>query len=132
MLRHPVQVDLVPDVKTLARPGVLLEDHELLTPGHPGEILGADPDEAHVGHDGDTNVLTGGRVSDVSFVGVSTQYLVRMPWDQELMVFEQNTGQRTRFGFGDEVELTWSRDHAFLLDADQDASAGIVTPDDAE
>ena len=82
-------------------------------------------------HDG-SNVLTGGRVSDVSFVGVSTQYLVRMPWEQELMVFEQNTGGRPRFGFGDEVELTWSRDHAFLLDADQDASAGIVTPDDAE
>ena len=83
-------------------------------------------------HDGDTNVLTGGRVSDVSFVGVSTQYLVRMPWEQELMVFEQNTGQRPRFASRDEIDLTWSRDHAFLLDADQDATAGIVTPDDAE
>ena len=36
-----------------------------------------------------------GVVSDVSFVGVSTQYLVRMPWGQELQVFSQNTG-RTR------------------------------------
>ena len=40
------------------------------------------------------NVLHGGLISDVSFVGVSTQYVVRMPWGQELNVFEQNTGER--------------------------------------
>ena len=55
------------------------------------------------------NVLTGGRVTDVSFVGVSTQYLVAMPWGQEIMVFEQNTGQRAPFRNGDEVDLAWSR-----------------------
>jgi spermidine/putrescine transport system ATP-binding protein len=78
------------------------------------------------------NVLTGGRVSDVSFVGVSTQYLVAMPWDQELMVFEQNTGQRAPFKNGDEVDLAWSTQHAFLLDADQDAEAGVMKPEDVE
>jgi spermidine/putrescine transport system ATP-binding protein len=77
-------------------------------------------------------VLTGGRVTDVSFVGVSTQYLVAMPWDQEIMVFEQNTGQRPPFRNGDEVDLAWSRGHAFLLDADQDAHAGMITPEDPE
>ena len=41
-------------------------------------------------------VLAGGTVSDVSFIGVSTQYLVRMPWGQELMVFEQNTRRAGR------------------------------------
>ena len=81
---------------------------------------------------GDANVLTGGRVTDVSFVGVSTQYLVAMPWDQEIMVFEQNTGQRPPFRNGDEVDLAWSRGHAFLLDADQDAHAGMITPEDPE
>ncbi len=40
------------------------------------------------------NLVSGGVVTDVSFVGVSTQYLVRMPWGQELPVFEQNTGAR--------------------------------------
>ncbi len=74
----------------------------------------------------DGNQLTGGVVSDVSFVGVSTQYLVRMPWGQELMVFEQNTGQRQSFKSGDEVDLAWSPQHSFLLDADQDAAAGAV------
>jgi spermidine/putrescine transport system ATP-binding protein len=82
-------------------------------------------------HDG-VNVLSGGRVTDVSFVGVSTQYLVAMPWGQELMVFEQNTGRRQQLRNGDEVDLAWSHDHAFLLDATQDAHAGVVSPEDIE
>jgi len=79
-----------------------------------------------------SNILTGGRITDVSFVGVSTQYLVAMPWGQELMVFEQNTGQRPLFRNGDHVDITWSPSHTFLLDADQDARAGMMTPEDAE
>jgi spermidine/putrescine transport system ATP-binding protein len=79
-----------------------------------------------------SNILTGGRISDVSFVGVSTQYLVAMPWGQELMVFEQNTGQRAPFKNGDDVALAWAPAHAFLLDADQDAQAGVMTPEDDE
>jgi spermidine/putrescine transport system ATP-binding protein len=78
------------------------------------------------------NVLTGGRVTDVSFVGVSTQYLVAMPWGQELMAFEQNTGQRPPFRNGDPVDVLWSPAHTFLLDATQDAHAGIMRPEDAE
>ena len=70
------------------------------------------------------NVLRGGTVTDVSFIGVSTQYLVRMPWDQELTVFEQNTGARDAFRPGDQVDLHWRPAHTFLLDADQDAHAG--------
>ena len=78
------------------------------------------------------NVLTGGKVSDVSFVGVSTQYLVAMPWGEELMVFQQNTGQHSPLGHGDLVDLVWSPGHAFLLDAEQDAHAGMMTPEDDE
>lgn len=73
------------------------------------------------------NVLPGGVVTDVSFIGVSTQYLVRMPWDQELTVFEQNTGARGGFKVGDTVDLHWMPAHTFLLDADQDAHAGDET-----
>jgi spermidine/putrescine transport system ATP-binding protein len=99
--------------------------------------LGIRPEKIFAGHAGDaertdSNVLTGGRITDVSFVGVSTQYLVAMPWDQELMVFEQNTGRRPLFKNGDEVDLSWSSEHAFLLDADQDAHAGMMTPEDRE
>jgi spermidine/putrescine transport system ATP-binding protein len=99
--------------------------------------LGIRPEKIFASHVGntertDSNVLTGGRISDVSFIGVSTQYLVAMPWDQELMVFEQNTGRRPLFNNGDEVDLSWSSEHAFLLDADQDAHAGMMTPEDRE
>ena len=79
-------------------------------------------------HEG-ANVITGGVVSDVSFVGVSTQYLIRMPWGQELMVFEQNTGRRAPLRDRDPVDLAWTPEHAFLLDADQDAHAGVVSED---
>lgn len=99
--------------------------------------LGVRPEKIFASAAGDeeaagSNVLTGGRVTDVSFVGVSTQYLVAMPWGQEVMVFEQNTGQRSLFRNGDEVDLLWSPAHAFLLDAGQDARAGVVTPEDDE
>jgi len=80
-------------------------------------------------HGDGVNCLPGGTVSDVSFIGVSTLYLVRMPWDQELTVFEQNTGARALFEPGAAVDLHWQRGHAFLLDADQDASAGVETVD---
>jgi spermidine/putrescine transport system ATP-binding protein len=82
-----------------------------------------------------SNVLGGGQVSDVSFIGVSTQYLVRMPWGQELTIFEQNSGTRGTFRPGDRVDLHWAAQHTFLLDADQDAHAGdeayseLVGPD---
>ncbi|HZJ06121.1 MAG TPA: ABC transporter ATP-binding protein [Nocardioidaceae bacterium] len=86
---------------------------------------GADP-----GDRAGSNLLPGGVVSDVSFVGVSTQYLVRMPWGQELQVFEQNTGTRDSLRAGDRVDLHWMPAHTFLLDASQDASAGVVLGDD--
>ena len=81
--------------------------------GEPGEVL-----------DAPGNSIPGGIVTDVSFVGVSTQYLVRMPWGQELQVFQQNTGHRRLFRTGEPVELSWRPEYAFLLDITQDASAG--------
>ncbi len=71
------------------------------------------------------NTLRGGVVSDVSYCGVSTQYLVRMPWNQELTVFEQNTGARQTLTVGGAVDLYWQPSHAFVLDAGQDALAGV-------
>ena len=81
---------------------------------------------AEVGEDIDApgNSIPGGRVTDVSFIGVSTQYLVRMPWGQEIQVFQQNTGRRRLFSQGEEVDISWRPEFAFLLDHDQDASAG--------
>lgn len=84
------------------------------------------PDEAGAA----ANHLRGGVVSDVSFVGVSTEYLVRMPWGQELTVFEQNHTSSRRLRTGDEVDLAWAPEHTFLLDAAQDATAGTQVEDE--
>lgn len=86
--------------------------------GDPGEVL-----------DAPGNSIPGGVVSDVSFVGVSTQYLVRMPWGQELQVFQQNTGHRRLYRTGEPVELSWRPEYAFLLDHAQDAAAGAEKDD---
>jgi spermidine/putrescine transport system ATP-binding protein len=80
--------------------------------------------------DDGSNILRGAVVSDVSFVGVSTQYLAKLPWGQELQVFEQNTGARELFRPGDKVDLHWMPGHTFLLDATQDAAAGVETEDE--
>jgi spermidine/putrescine transport system ATP-binding protein len=97
-------------------------------PGDRGWI-GIRPEKVLIGEVGEEldapgNTIPGGVVSDVSFVGVSTQYLVRMPWGQELQVFSQNTGRHRLFAVGDKVELSWRPEYAFLLDAAQDAFAG--------
>jgi len=96
--------------------------------------VGVRPEKVYLGAEGtDTeavaNALKGGTVTDVSFIGVSTQYLVEMPWGQELTVFEQNTGARTGFKPGDQVELHWRAEHTFLLDAAQDVTAGVERED---
>jgi spermidine/putrescine transport system ATP-binding protein len=71
------------------------------------------------------NRIAGAVVTDASFMGVSTQYLVRTPWDQQLMVFEQNRGSSGIHRPGDRVSLSFAAEHTFALDADQDRSAGI-------
>ena len=71
------------------------------------------------------NHMSGAVVTDVSFIGVSTQYQVRMPWGQELISFEQNTGSRGIITPGTKVDVSWRPEFAFLLDASQDVNAGI-------
>ena len=73
----------------------------------------------------DRNVLSGGVVTDASFTGVSTQYLVRMPWGQELMVFVQNLGTGGVLRPGTKVDLHWDPEHTFALDGSGDANAGV-------
>ncbi len=68
------------------------------------------------------NTLSG-VVTDASFTGVATHYLVRMPWGQELTAVQQNDGM-PRAVTGATVTLGWAPDHGFALDATQDAHAG--------
>lgn len=56
-----------------------------------------------------------GVVSDVSYAGVSTQYLVKAAWGGELIVFEQNDVVGDRCSVGDPVILHWEPAHTFGL-----------------
>lgn len=77
------------------------------------------------------NVLTGGRIEDVSYIGVSTQYQVEMPWGQELMVFEQNDDGVAPFNKGDSVNISWAPTFTFALRGDEDVTAGSeVNPEE--
>lgn len=97
-----------------------------------GEVwIGVRPEKVRLvgegaGADAGSNVLRGGVLTDVSYFGVSTQFLIRMPWNQELTVFQQNTGSRGTLRPGDRVDMTWQGEHTFLLDARQDEHAGQV------
>jgi len=67
------------------------------------------------------NRLTG-VVRDASYLGVSTQYLVESRGGT-LTVYEQNVERATKaelWARGDEVQMTWSPDHSFVVPPDGD------------
>ncbi|MES2209091.1 MAG: ABC transporter ATP-binding protein [Chloroflexota bacterium] len=68
-----------------------------------------------------------GRVTDASYLGASTSYIIESSAGDRLTVFEQNV-ERTSHGSlhrpGEEVHLSWSPDHTFAV-----ASADRVNPE---
>jgi len=64
---------------------------------------------------GGRNVIGPGRITDVSFSGVSTQYEVTIPHLGAISVFAQNTSISSLHHDGDTVWLSWAVDHAFGL-----------------
>lgn len=97
-------------------------------------LVGIRPEKIRIGLPEDRttgNSLIGGIVSDVSFVGVSTQYVVEMPWKQDLMVFEQNDGGTPTLRPGDSVSLSWNEPFTFGLDGSEDVNAGAEVDDQA-
>lgn len=73
------------------------------------------------------NVIGPGTVVDVSFTGVSTQYLVEVPGAGRLTVFSQNLDGAPSVHAGDRVHLAWNPQHTFGLTGDDDTTAGIET-----
>ncbi len=74
--------------------------------------------------DSSRNVIGPGRITDVSFSGVSTQYEVTVPLHGAISVFAQNTSITTLHHDGDEVWLSWSVGHTFGL-ADEAEGAPV-------
>jgi spermidine/putrescine transport system ATP-binding protein len=90
--------------------------------------LGVRPEKLQISDTNGTDTKAGfnsleGDITDASFIGVATQYLVRLPWGQEISAVQQNDGTRPRAA-GERVRVTWACDHGFALDAAQDAHAG--------
>ena len=81
--------------------------------------LGVRPEKLHLAT-GLDKVPTGhqcvtGIITDSSYVGVSTQYLVRPAWGDELTVFAPNSGVAAPLAVAGEVTVHWRPEHAFLL-----------------
>ena len=68
-----------------------------------------------------------GTVTDVAFTGLSTQYVVRTGWGQDLAVFTQNAGAEAPLDRGDAVVVAWRPEHTFAL-ADGPGAAAPTAP----
>ncbi|MEU6459345.1 ABC transporter ATP-binding protein [Streptomyces sp. NPDC047065] len=67
-----------------------------------------------------------GKISNSSFIGVSTQYVVDCAACPEFEVYAQNIDRDARLVPGADVVLHWNPAHTFGLDADQAIDAGVA------
>jgi ABC-type spermidine/putrescine transport systems, ATPase components len=83
-----------------------------------GLQLGIRPEKLRLVSSNDRTLVNrmDGVVSDVSFTGVATTYLVRMPWGQEITVTQPNDGSN-RAKLGEQVTLGWDPHHSFVVGA---------------
>ncbi|MBV7243903.1 ABC transporter ATP-binding protein [Streptomyces sp. MW-W600-10] len=101
-------------------------------------LLGIRPEKISLAHADDADAIAAGRnrvtgrITDSSFIGVSTQYVVESPAGKALQVYEQNVDRRAGLHVGAEVVLHWNPAHTFGLDAAQDIDAGATSVEDAE
>ncbi|MFH1104769.1 MAG: ABC transporter ATP-binding protein [Actinomycetota bacterium] len=87
-----------------------------LPPGVSSVRIGVRPEKLAVHHSGeanDANTLTG-TVTDVSFIGVSTQYLIQTDLGTSMAAVQQNTGA-PGFVPGERVTLSWAPEHTFVV-----------------
>ncbi len=106
-------------------PRALLEGMERIEIGvRPEKIRLREPAEVvPEGH----NELAG-VVRDASYLGVSTSYIVEARGGARLTVYEQNVERATKAELwrpGDEVRMTWSPDHTFVVAAGGSAATEV-------
>jgi spermidine/putrescine transport system ATP-binding protein len=93
-------------------------------------VIGIRPEKLRIqlqGSETRGNVLHGGVISDVSYIGVSTQYQVEFTAGgntQEITVFEQNDDAVSPFSKGDAVVISWEPAFTFGLPGSEDVMAG--------
>ncbi|MFM6851503.1 MAG: ABC transporter ATP-binding protein [Terrabacter sp.] len=88
--------------------------------------IGVRPEKLRLGDLGANRLR--GVVTDASFTGVATQYLIRLPWGFEVMLIQQNDGS-ARARVGETVTVSWEPGQEFVLDQNQDEAAGAHLED---
>ena len=78
--------------------------------------------------DASINVLGPGKITDVSFIGVSTQYTVESEDFGSVQVFSQNVEAGPAASLGQQVWLSWQTAHTFGL-ADDATGTGTLATD---
>jgi spermidine/putrescine transport system ATP-binding protein len=80
----------------------------------------------------DSNSIEG-TITDASYVGVSTQYVVRLDDGHEVKVYTQNlevSGVTEQHAAGERVTLTWNPKHSFLIAVDRGAASADAVEGD--
>jgi spermidine/putrescine transport system ATP-binding protein len=100
-------------------------------------LVGVRPEKISLAHADDAGTIAEGRnrftgtITDSSFTGVSTQFVIDSPLRPELEVYVQNIERDPRLVRGAEVVLHWNPEHAFGLDAVQTIDAGVESAEES-
>ncbi|MER7193378.1 ABC transporter ATP-binding protein [Streptomyces flaveolus] len=95
-------------------------------------LVGVRPEKISLTHADDAGSIPEGRnritgkISNTSFIGVSTQYVVDCAACPEFEVYAQNIDRDARLAPGADVVLHWNPAHTFGLDASQSVLAGTM------
>jgi spermidine/putrescine transport system ATP-binding protein len=73
-----------------------------------------------------------GTIAHASYLGVSTQYIVRLRDGHQVTVYEQNVNRASKselWASGEDVVLCWSPEHCFVV---EDAGGVVATETESE
>lgn len=94
--------------------------------------VGVRPEKIRIHHDDDPTPAghnhLAGTITDASYMGVSTQYLVETTSGARVMVYEQNITRTTKeelWARGEQVHLTWAPEHTFVVEVPDEPGADL-------
>ncbi len=131
-------VNAGPDAITVDIAGLGIKVPRERAQRHAGEVtIGVRPEKLTLltsapAASGATNVLGPGVVTDVSFTGVSTQYLVQIPGLPVITVFAQNMAFGPLVELGAEVWVSWAVEHGFGLADEPGLEPKFASDDDTK
>jgi spermidine/putrescine transport system ATP-binding protein len=137
----PGTVEGIEDAYAVVR---LVDDTRVRAPravvdGHAGVSLGVRPEKIRLRAPTD-QIPPGhnhidGVVRDASYLGVSTQYQIEARGGARITVYEQNVERATRaelWAPGEDVRMTWSPDHSFVVRDDRATTDTTQTEGDVD